>query len=108
MSRAHITVPDYCAAYPPQTLRPGDWQSIRVFHADGGRLAYSTDADGSRIPDYSYAGYRYGEESIPHVPEVVRLTPPRSASISSAAVPEGRRRSARRPQSGAHSGSDCP
>jgi hypothetical protein len=33
------------------------------------------DGAGNRIPDYSYAGYKYGEAALPGVPEVLRLSP---------------------------------
>lgn len=32
---------------------------------DDGTLQYSTDANGNRLPDYSYAGYKLGEAPIP-------------------------------------------
>ena len=66
------TVPSYCSAYP-QTPTSGQWQSSRVFYS-GGRLTYAVDGEGNRIPDYSYAGYRYGQAAIPVVPEVRRLS----------------------------------
>ena len=52
----------------------GQWQSRWVFY-QGGKLTYATDGEQNRIPDYSYAGYRYGQASPPNVPEVVRVTP---------------------------------
>ena len=30
-----------------------------------GRLTYSTDSEGNRVPDFSYAGYRYGQAALP-------------------------------------------
>jgi hypothetical protein len=69
---AQTTVPDFCSAYP-QTPGPGDWQSTRVFYS-GGLLQYVTDAEHNRIPDYSFAGYRYGQAALPDVPQVLRLT----------------------------------
>ena len=42
---------------------------------ENGKLTYPADAQKNRIPDYSYAGYRYGETAIPTVPEVARLEP---------------------------------
>ncbi|WP_428937374.1 DUF6298 domain-containing protein [Fontivita pretiosa] len=33
-----------------------------------GRLTYLTDDRGNRVPDFSYAGYRAGEQPIPNVP----------------------------------------
>ncbi len=40
-----------------------------------GKLVYQADAARNRIPDFSYAGYRYGEAPLPDVAEVARLTP---------------------------------
>ena len=65
--------PSFCNAYPPAP-GSGQWQSSRVFYSSG-RLTYASDSEGNRIPDYSYAGYRYGEVPIPSVPEVMRITP---------------------------------
>ena len=70
---AQTTIPGYCSAYPA-TAGSGQWQSSRVFYS-GGRLSYASDAEGNRIPDYSYAGYKYGQATIPNVPEVMRLSP---------------------------------
>jgi len=36
-----------------------------VFKGDDGKLAYTADAQGNRIPDFSYAGYMAGEKAIP-------------------------------------------
>ena len=66
-------LPSFCGAYPPAPA-PGQWQSSRVFYS-GGRLTYAVDAAGNRIPDYSYAGYKYSEAALPNVPEVLRLSP---------------------------------
>lgn len=33
-----------------------------------GKLVYNADSLGNRVPDYSYAGYKAGEEPIPDVP----------------------------------------
>jgi hypothetical protein len=40
----------------------------------GGRLSYAPDEKGDRIPDFSYSGYKGGDNSIPDVP--VRVTVP--------------------------------
>jgi hypothetical protein len=66
-------VPAFCGIYP-QAAGAGSWQSTRVFYTSG-RLTYASDARQNRIPDYSYAGYRYGEQPIPDVAEVMRLGP---------------------------------
>lgn len=44
---------------PPLSLQPD------------GTLKYAADARGNRIPDFSYCGYRAGEQPIPLVPVVV-------------------------------------
>src|ERR1044071_8250548 len=40
----------------------------------GGRMVYSSDAFGNRIPDFSYCGYKASEQAIPNVP--VRVVVP--------------------------------
>jgi hypothetical protein len=69
---AQTTIPSYCRSYPP-AVGAGQWQSSRVFYS-GGRLSYASDSERNRIPDYSYAGYKYGQATIPSVPEVMRLS----------------------------------
>ena len=41
---------------------------LPVFPGKDGRLEYKPDALGNRIPDFSYAGYKAGNESLPDVP----------------------------------------
>ena len=41
---------------------------LPVFPGKDGRLEYTPDALGNRIPDFSYAGYKAGNESLPDVP----------------------------------------
>ena len=67
-----VAQPTSCSSYP-QIPGTGDWQSSRVYYS-GGRLTYPADSGQNRIPDYSYAGYRYGQAPIPSVPEVQRLS----------------------------------
>ncbi len=50
------------------------WES-KYAYCRNGILTYYSDAEKNRIPDYSYAGYKYGESSIPIVREVASLTP---------------------------------
>ncbi|HEY0136022.1 MAG TPA: hypothetical protein VGB85_18175, partial [Nannocystis sp.] len=38
-------------------------------------LGYVADAEGNRIPDFSYAGYHRGEAPIPDVPTVTKIGP---------------------------------
>ncbi len=68
------TLPAFCAAYPPRAAT-GTWQSTRVRYDATGRLAYTADAQGNRIPDFSFAGYHQGEREIPRVAEVERVSP---------------------------------
>ena len=72
-AQAQVEVPPFCSAYPPAPAA-GQWQSSRVRYVNG-RLSYTSDGEQNRIPDFSYAGYRYGQASIPAVAQVVRLTP---------------------------------
>jgi hypothetical protein len=65
-------LPAFCASYPPTGT--GGWQSAHVRYVNG-RLDYPADAEKNRIPDFSFAGYRYGEVPIPDVPEVMHLAP---------------------------------
>lgn len=62
-------LPAFCNRYP----QTDGWQSSKVWYSNG-RLTYSTDAN-NRIPDYSYAGYRYGEKPLPNVAVVTTLGP---------------------------------
>src|SRR5690242_14045640 len=39
-----------------------------------GRLVYSPDERGNRVPDFSYSGYKGGDEAIPNLP--VRVVVP--------------------------------
>lgn len=63
-------LPAFCAAYPQATGA----RSAKVWYSNG-RLQYATDAENNRIPDYSYAGYRYGEVPLPTIPVVSTLGP---------------------------------
>jgi len=42
--------------------------------ANGGHLVYAADEKGDRIPDFSYSGYKGGDDPIPTVP--IRITVP--------------------------------
>jgi hypothetical protein len=66
-------VPAFCASYPP-AMAAGQWQSAHVKYA-AGKLTYPADAEQNRIPDFSYAGYRYGQAALPVVPKVMELGP---------------------------------
>ncbi|MET8629434.1 hypothetical protein ABZW30_37825 [Kitasatospora sp. NPDC004669] len=47
-----------------------DW-----LHVADGRLVYGHDAQGNRIPDFSYAGYRNGAQPLPPAKVAVTLDP---------------------------------
>ncbi|MEV7598038.1 hypothetical protein AB0O91_11735 [Kitasatospora sp. NPDC089797] len=47
-----------------------DW-----LHVADGRLVYGHDAQGNRIPDFSYAGYRNGAQPLPTAKAAVTLDP---------------------------------
>ncbi|GAB2727093.1 hypothetical protein [Kitasatospora kifunensis] len=49
----------------------GSWISYT-----GGQLVYGTDAQGNRIPDYSYAGYGGGGVPLPQVATRITVPPP--------------------------------
>ena len=38
-----------------------------IFKGKDGKMAYTADELGNRIPDFSYAGYMAGEKAIPNV-----------------------------------------
>jgi hypothetical protein len=71
---AGAVVPGFCASYPPANL--GSFQqSTRVFYGADGFLKYASDASKNRIPDFSHAGYRAGEQPLPFVAEVATVGP---------------------------------
>ena len=51
------------------------WESEIVSSGTDGRLAYVSDAEGNRVPDFSRAGYRGGGVELPDVPTVGTVTP---------------------------------
>ncbi|MBH8565236.1 hypothetical protein I8748_24145 [Nostoc sp. CENA67] len=46
-----------------------------MFFGTDGKLTYVSDKEQNRIPDYSYAGYGYGDVELPKVPEVLSIQP---------------------------------
>ncbi|MFH0991820.1 MAG: T9SS type A sorting domain-containing protein [bacterium] len=44
-------------------------------YTPSGKLEYLSDAEGNRIPDFSYAGYKNSSTSIPSVPVVHTISP---------------------------------
>lgn len=51
------------------------WQSSIVYYNTNGTLEYISDAEGNKIPDFSYAGYKNSEEEIPFIPVVKTISP---------------------------------
>ena len=48
----------------------------KLYYLDpSGKLVYSKDTMGNRLPDFSYVGYHSGERAIPHVPVRITLEP---------------------------------
>jgi hypothetical protein len=56
-------------------LQAQQWQSSRVFAGPDGKLVYTKDSIGNRIPDFSFAGYKNGNTAIPQVPVVKTIVP---------------------------------
>jgi hypothetical protein len=52
----------------------GQWQTKRVYF-EGDKLQYPADDEQNRIVDFSYAGYRYGEEPLPEAEDVEQVSP---------------------------------
>jgi hypothetical protein len=52
-----------------------EWQSRIVFYNSNNNLEYVADYEGNKIPDFSHAGYRNGNESIPNIPIVKTISP---------------------------------
>jgi hypothetical protein len=65
------------------TLYFSVWESEReqsgggriVYRGEDGKLAYTPDYRGNRIPDFSYAGYKGGGVPIPHVSVAITVGP---------------------------------
>lgn len=51
------------------------WESAIVHYGNDGRLVYTKDASGNRIPDFSHAGYMGGGVTLPVVPTVKIIAP---------------------------------
>jgi hypothetical protein len=48
----------------------------KLYHPDSsGKLVYSKDKNGNRLPDFSHVGYHSGEKAIPFVPVKITLEP---------------------------------
>ena len=59
----------------------GGWLSFK-----GGHLVYGHDAQGNRIPDFSYAGYGNGGVPIPEVPARAEVSPPEGGADATALI----------------------
>jgi hypothetical protein len=64
-----VVLPTYCSSYPRSTPR-GGWESKAVFYGSDRKLSYAIDAEGNRIPDFSYAGFEYGAVP-PTIPQTI-------------------------------------
>ena len=51
------------------------WDSTIVYHDVNGRLVYKSDEDGNRLVDFSHAGYKSGNVSLPVLPVVKTISP---------------------------------
>ncbi|MDB4158048.1 right-handed parallel beta-helix repeat-containing protein [bacterium] len=51
------------------------YESSILFHNNSDQLVYVSDSDGNHIPDYSYVGYKNGEEALPDVAVVLEISP---------------------------------
>ena len=63
--------PSFCA----KLEKSGDWASKKAFYGSNGKLNYPEDAQKNRVPDFSFAGYRYGEVEPPHYPVAATIKP---------------------------------
>jgi hypothetical protein len=55
----------------PAPIRAAD----PVYLSNSGKLEYTSDALGNRVPDFSVVGYHSGEKDVPHVPVKLTLSP---------------------------------
>lgn len=65
------SLPAFCG----NLRKTGTVKSAKVSYNTSGQLEYSSDKEMNRIPDFSYAGYRYGEVEPPVYPVVKTLAP---------------------------------
>ncbi len=73
-----VNVSRLCAALAALVLLSSparaQWESAIVSEGADGRLAYVTDAEGNRVPDFADAGYRQGA-ALPAVPTALTVAP---------------------------------
>jgi len=53
--------------FPVTRISAQGWNSSLVQTDESGKLIYSSDEEGNRIPDFSYAGYRNSEVDLPGI-----------------------------------------
>ena len=51
------------------------YESSILFHNSSNQLVYVSDTDGNHIPDYSYVGYKNGDEALPNLAVVKQISP---------------------------------
>ncbi len=51
------------------------WQSSIIYYDNNNKLVYISDAEGNKIPDFSYAGYKNSNVPIPEVNIVRTISP---------------------------------
>jgi hypothetical protein len=52
-----------------------DWQSSMVYYGSDNKLVYERDSLRNCIPDFSYAGYKNSNDTIPYIPVVKTISP---------------------------------
>jgi hypothetical protein len=52
-----------------------EWQSSMVYYGSDNKLVYERDSFRNCIPDFSYAGYKNSNDTIPYVPVVKTISP---------------------------------
>lgn len=64
------------AWYQREMSIPVERGKSKLYRLDSsGKLTYSKDTKGNRLPDFSHVGYHSGERAIPHVPAKIILEP---------------------------------
>ncbi|UKT65413.1 DUF6298 domain-containing protein [Pedobacter mucosus] len=65
-----LLVANFSFAQKPKLIEPPK----PIYKGKDGKMAYTPDAQGNRIPDFSYAGYMAGEQAIPNVTIKAKVT----------------------------------
>lgn len=58
-----------------ETISLSQWQSKAAYKGSEGKLVYTSDSIGNRIPDFSYAGYKNGNAPISTIAVVDSVSP---------------------------------